>query len=66
MRRSYPVCNMCEVEINPNKYEDCERSYIVEGKAICEDCFKEWLLEWFSINPADVAEALGVEVVELE
>ena len=64
-RLKFPVCDKCDAEINPDKYDDCEQYYIVEGETLCKDCFKDWLLEWAELNLDDVAELAGVPVVEV-
>lgn len=65
MRRSYPVCDRCCGEINPNKYEDCERHFTVEGETLCQDCFKAWLQEWIDLDIEAVAKAMDVDVTEV-
>ncbi len=64
-RRTYPHCDKCDAEINPNKYEDCEQYYLVGRDVYCKDCFKEWLMDWLETNLDDVAEFAGVPVVEV-
>lgn len=64
-RLSYPVCAKCDAEINPNKYDDCEQYYLVGHEIFCKDCFKEWLLDWVESNLDDVADIVGVPVVEV-
>ena len=64
-RRKYPKCAKCDAELNPNKWDDCEKYYLVGGEIYCKDCFKEWLEEWIKLNLDDVAELAGVDVVEV-
>lgn len=64
-RRTYPHCDKCDAEINPNKYEDCEQYYLVGRDVYCKDCFKDWLMDWLETNLDDVAEFAGVPVVEV-
>lgn len=64
-RNSYPVCAKCGAEINPNKWDDCEKYYLTNDGAYCKDCFKEWLYEWINSNLDDVAAAIDVPVIDV-
>ena len=64
-RKSYPVCERCGAEINPNKWDDCERYFEIEDEICCQDCFKLWLQEWIDSDIEAVAKALQVDVVEV-
>ena len=70
MRKSrnggYPRCVHCDAEINPNKWDDCEKYYLVEDRVCCKDCFKEWVLDYVETNLDDVAALFDVPVVEVE
>lgn len=35
--------------------------YMIDGVEVCADCFKDWLVDYFSTNADDIADALGVE-----
>ena len=61
----YPTCANCGAEINPNRFDDCEKYYMVGGEIMCKVCFKDWLLDWIETNMDDVAELAGVPVVEV-
>ena len=63
---SYPTCFKCDAEINPGKWDDCEKYYIVEDQVYCKDCFKEWVLDYVETNLDDVAALFDVPVVEVE
>ena len=64
-RKKYPICAVCDTEIDPNKFDGCDKYYMVGGEIMCKDCFKDWLLDWIEINMDDVAELAGVPVVEV-
>ena len=66
MARRYPICNNCGAEINPNKYEDCEKCYISGGQTLCRDCFLEFSEEYLRLNTDDFAELVGVMVRGIE
>lgn len=56
----YPVkppalCDRCGEELG-------EISYEVEGQLICKECFKDWLDDWFSTNPEQIARALEIPI----
>lgn len=65
MKIRYPVCAVCDVEINPNLYDDCEKTYIVGGECYCKNCFKDWLRDWVDTSLDEVAESIGVMVSEV-
>lgn len=65
-RRAYPICDKCGAEINPNKYEDCEKFYISDNETLCMDCFKEQAEEYVRLNLDDFAALVGAGVVEVE
>lgn len=64
-RLKYPVCEKCDAEINPNKYDDCEQYYLIGEETYCRECFKDWLLEQLDSVLDDVAALVGVAVVEV-
>ena len=64
-REHFPVCAKCNVEINPEKWDDCEKYFDVGGEIHCKDCFKEWAHEWVETNLEDVAAAADVPVIEV-
>lgn len=41
-------------------------AYIAEGEELCVDCFRDWVLEYASTDPAAVAAALKVRVFGYE
>lgn len=63
--KNYPTCGRCDAEINPNLWDGCEKYYVVNGEALCKDCFKEWLLEWIETDLDEAARVLEVPVVEV-
>lgn len=65
-RRAYPICDKCGAEINPHKYEDCEKFYISDNETLCMDCFKEQAEEYVRLNLDDFAALVGADVVEVE
>ena len=65
-RRAYPVCDKCMAEINPHKYEDCEKYYISNGLILCKDCFKKESEEYIELNLDDFTALVGAGVVDVE
>ena len=49
------ACPDCENDIN-----DGDSVYIIDGKEVCKECFLEWLADYASTNPREVADALSV------
>ena len=43
-------------------YDLGDRSYEVEGEAICGQCFTDWVTDYLSTNPEELAEALDIPV----
>ena len=67
MKRSkFPFCCKCGNEINPVKYDDCEKYYLTDGGIMCKDCFLDDLRDWLESNLDEFAELVGVQVVEVE
>lgn len=66
MKIRYPVCAVCDIEINPWLYEDCEKTYTVDGECYCRSCFRDWLIDWMDTSLDEVAECVGVMVSEVE
>lgn len=64
-RRAYPICDKCGAEINPHKYEDCEKFYISDNETLCMDCFKEQAEEYVRLNLDDFAALVGAIVTEV-
>lgn len=64
-RTKYLHCDKCDCEINPNKWDDCEKYYVVGEEVYCKDCFKDWLRDWIDSNLDEAADAIGVPVVEV-
>lgn len=65
MRTHYPICDKCGAEINPNKYEDCDRYYIDQSGPLCRDCFMKEAEEYIRLNLDGFAAMVGVPVVRL-
>lgn len=64
-RRVYPKCEGCDGEINPHKYDDCQKYYISNGLILCKECFKKEAEEYIESNLDDFAALVGAGVVEL-
>ena len=64
-RKIYPQCDKCGLEINPLVYEDCERSYAINGECWCKSCFRAWLRDWADTSLDEVALSIGVDVMEV-
>lgn len=43
-------------------YDLGEKGFEVDGEDICLPCFTEWVNDYLSSNPEDVADALGIDV----
>ena len=65
MKTHYPICDKCGVEINPHKYEDCEKFYISNNETLCRDCFLEEQEEYLRLNLDDFAALVGATVTEV-
>ena len=63
--KKYLECSECGTEINPNVWDGCEKYYNVGGEIMCEDCFREWAIEWVQDNLEEMARLLNVPVVEV-
>lgn len=60
----YPVCSECGDEINPIKYDGCEKYYMMdEGEILCRDCFLQKNIEYLELNTDDFAILIGALVV---
>lgn len=60
---TYPKCAKCDIEMNPELYDDVTPGYMVGGEMLCPDCFREWLKDEADENPDVLAEALGIPVI---
>ena len=65
-RNKFPFCCKCGNEINPVKYDDCEKYYLTDGRVMCKDCFLDDSRDWLESNLDEFAELVGVPVVEVE
>ena len=65
-RNKFPFCCKCGNEINPVKYDDCEKYYMADDGIMCKDCFLEDSRDWIKSNLDEFAELVGVPVVEVE
>ena len=61
----HPRCSQCDAVLDPARWDDCEKYYIVGGEIYCSDCFKDWALDWMETNLDDLARAIDVPVVEV-
>ena len=67
MRRvKFPHCAKCGLELNPNKYDDCEKYYLADVGIMCKDCFLEDSIEWLKSDLDEFAELVGVPVIEVK
>lgn len=63
-RIKYPVCSECGEEINPIKYDDCEKYYQMDdGEILCRGCFLEKNMEYLERNTDDFAILIGALVI---
>ena len=51
-------CPWCEGDIGNVVYN-------IEGDEVCEDCFKEWMIDLLNTSPGEVARYLGVDTVRV-
>lgn len=58
----YPVCENCGGEINPVRYDDCEKYFISDGRILCKECFIEESIEYIKTNLNEFANIMGVAV----
>ena len=65
-RNKYPFCCKCGNEINPVKYDDCEKYYLTDDGVMCKDCFLDDSRNLLESNLDEFAELVGVPVVEVE
>ena len=67
MKRSkFPFCCKCGNEINPVKYDDCEKYYLTDDGIMRKDCLLEDSIEWLKSNLDEFAELVGVPVIEVK
>lgn len=64
-RVKFPHCVKCGAELNPQKYDDCEKYYMTGDGVTCKECFFEDELEWMKDNLDEFASLVGVPVVEV-
>lgn len=50
------VCPQCGGELFPG-----DETYRVDGEAVCQGCFGDWVRELFDISPGVLADCLRVE-----
>lgn len=43
------------------EFEQGKTIYEIEGKDVCEECFREWVQDYALTNPREVARALNVD-----
>ena len=65
-RNKFPFCCKCGNEINPVKYDDCEKYYLTDVGIMCKDCFLEDSRDWLGSNLDEFAELVGVPVIEVD
>ena len=65
-RNKYPFCCKCGNEINPVKYDDCEKYYLTDDGVMCKDCFLDDSRNFLESNLDEFAELVGVPVIEVK
>ena len=65
-RVKFPHCVKCDGEINPIKYDDCEKYYLTYDGVMCKDCFLDDSREWLESNLDEFADLVGVPVIEVK
>lgn len=65
-RTKYPVCSQCDHVLNPNKEDDCEKYYLIDGEVYCKFCFQDWLHDLVDDDPDVLADALNIVKVYVE
>ena len=65
-RNKFTFCCKCGNEINPVKYDDCEKYYLTDVGIMCKDCFLEDSRDWLESNLDEFAELVGVPVIEVK
>lgn len=58
----YPICDECGLEINPCKYDDCEKYFISDGRILCKECFIEESIEYIKTNLNEFANIIGAAI----
>ena len=59
-------CVKCGQEINPHKYDDCEKYYGTDDGPMCKECYSVYEKEWLENNLDEFAELVGVPVIEVK
>ena len=54
-------CAACGCEIDPARFEDCEKAYLTADGLLCKDHFLDFLENNFTLD--EIAAALGVGVL---
>lgn len=49
-------CDCCQAVLTPG-----EAGYRMDGKLMCADCFRAWLLELLAVSPGILAGKLGLD-----
>lgn len=65
LKKSFPICAKCSIELNPGLYDDVDRYFVINDEIYCPDCFRAWMEEEVRSNLDMVAEAMGVQRVEV-
>ena len=65
-RVKFPHCVKCDGEINPIRYDDCEKYYLTYDGVMCKDCFLDDSRDWLESNLDEFAELVGVPVIEVK
>lgn len=66
MRRvKFPHCVKCDGEINPIRYDDCEKYYLTDDGIMCKSCFLDDSRGWLESNLDEFAELIGAKVIEV-
>ena len=65
-RVKFPNCVKCDGEINPIRYDDCEKYYLTDDGIMCKGCFLDDSREWLESNLDEFADLVGVQVIEVK
>lgn len=60
--KTYPVCAVCSIVMDPNLYDDVTPGFVVNDEVYCPDCFKEWVKDELESDPECVAHAMNIWV----
>ena len=56
-------CSACGCDIDPTRFEDCEKAYLTADGLLCKDHFIDYLENTYTLD--EIARALGCGVLIL-